>query len=55
MRPYALSAGNGLNLLNHYENNLHRTYQRALHNFLVFRELGADENNQTNLDSDKPC
>jgi hypothetical protein len=34
---------------------LHRTYQPSLHNFLVLRELCADENNQTNLDSDKSC
>ena len=50
-----LAAGNDLNLLDRYENKLHRMYQRSLHNFLVLRELSADENNQTNLDSDKPC
>jgi hypothetical protein len=50
-----LAAGNDLNLLDRYENKLHRMYQRSLHNFLVLREISADENNQTNLDSDKPC
>jgi hypothetical protein len=53
-----LAAGNDLNLLNRYENKLHRMYQRSLHDFLALRELGIEENNenyQTNLDSDKPC
>jgi hypothetical protein len=53
-----LAAGNELNLLDRYENKLHRMYQRSLHKFLVLRELAIDENNennQTNLDSDKPC
>jgi hypothetical protein len=48
-----LAAGNDLNLLDRYENKLHRMYQRSLYKFLVLRELGARENNQTNLDSDK--
>jgi hypothetical protein len=50
-----LAAGNELNLLDRYENKLHRMYQRSLNKFLVLRELGISENNQTNLDSDKPC
>jgi hypothetical protein len=50
-----LAAGNDLHLLDRYENRLHRMYQRSLHNFLVLRELGHDENDQTNLDSDKSC
>jgi len=50
-----LAAGNDLNLLDRYENKLHRMYQRSLHNFLVLRELGDNQNNQTNLDSDKSC
>jgi hypothetical protein len=49
-----LAAGNELNLLDRYENKLHRMYQRSLYKFLVLRELGPCENNQTNLDSDKP-
>jgi hypothetical protein len=52
-----LAAGNDLNLLDRYENKLHRMYQRSLHKFLLLRELGPaeTENNQTNLDSGKPC
>ena len=50
-----LAAGNDLNLLDRYENKLHRMYQRSLHKFLLLRELGTNENSQTNLDSDKPC
>ena len=50
-----LAIGNDLSLLDRYEKKLHRMYQRSLHNFLVLRELGGDENNQTNLDLDKSC
>lgn len=53
-----LAAGNTLHILDRYENRLHRMYQRSLHQFLVLREIAdgeADENFQTNLDSDKPC
>ena len=50
-----LASGNDLHLLDRYENRLHRMYQRSLNNFLVLRELSRGENDQTNLDSDKPC
>lgn len=50
-----LAASNELDVLGRHENKLHRTYQRSLNKCLVLRELGHDENYQTNLDSDKPC
>jgi hypothetical protein len=50
-----LASGNDLHLLDRYENKLHRMYRRSLNNFLDLRELGKNENDQTNLDQVKPC
>ena len=50
-----LADGNDLRLLDRYENRLDRMYHRSLHRYLVLRELGNNENDQTNLDSDKSC
>ena len=48
-----LASGNDLQLLDRYENRLHRIYRRSLNNLLDLRQPGENENDQTNLDSDK--
>jgi hypothetical protein len=56
----ALAAGPELHLLDRYESRIHRIYRRSLHNFLILRDMDVGqavalpENNQTNLDFDKP-
>jgi hypothetical protein len=50
---HTLADGPDLPLLDRYEGRLHRMYKRAFQNFLLLRNL-PNENNQTNLDSDKP-